>query len=448
MKQSIKLTQGQPWKCLIRFAMPVLLGMMLQQLYNTVDTIIVGNFAGEGALSAVGASMSPIILFVAVAIGMSAGNGVVVAQHYGAGNEENVKKAAGTGMILMFIMGIVNTIFAFATCNIILKYWLKIPEHLLKASSSYFLWYSAGLIFSYGYNIISGILRALGDSKSTLYFLVIAAIINVFTDLLFVAVFKWGASGAAIATDISQAASFLAALIYMRKRYPVFRFKRKDFVYVKEMARKTVSVGFPIAFQMVMVSVGFSFLQRIVNSYGQAMIASFTVAQRFETYMGMVPYSFQMTLATFTGQNIGAGLEDRVKTGTRQTLVITFIISSILSVLCYFFADELISFFGISGEAAAYCMEHLRVTCFLILISILYSPVFGLFQGTGHSIVSTIIAIIILFVRVLTAYTLNGLEIFGYRIIWWNQAFGFACGLIITWAYYFSGKWRLNRVLK
>ena len=291
---------------IIKFAFPVLMGLLLQQLYNTVDTIVVGNFTGEAALSAVGTTASFVFLMLAVATGFSAGNGVIVAQFFGAKNEKAVRENAATGILFLLVLGIIIGILGAFIARPALKYLISVPESFLDLAVEYFVVYSLGLVFQYGYNIFSAILRAVGDSAATLYFLLIAAVLNIILDVVFVANFGWGVIGAAVATDISQAVSFVAAYIYMRKRYEIFRFNLNEYVWNNEHIKNTVRIGLPISLQLIVVSVGFTLIQRVVNGFGQAMTASFTVGQRVEMYLNLPGHTFQTTLATYTGQNIGA----------------------------------------------------------------------------------------------------------------------------------------------
>lgn len=445
--QGKSMTAGTPWKLILAFMLPVLIGSLLQQLYNTVDTIIVGKFVGEDPLSAVGTTGSFSFLFLALAMGFSNGCGVVVAQHYGAKNEDEVRKNASTGIILILSLGVISTIVSLLLCRVAFRAWIVVPEDLLEMSVTYFMIYAGGLIFQYGYNIISSILRAIGDSKATLYFLLIASVINILLDLLFVAVFQWGVGGAAFATDIAQGISFVIALVYMNKKYPVFRYKLKELTFDWTRAKVTMTVGFPMALQLVVVSLGFTFIQRAVNSYGKPMMASFTVAQRMETYMNMPAMSFQTALATYTGQNIGAGKIDRVKHGMKQTIVMSVLFTVVISAVVALFAEPISGLFGISGQAIVYCISHLRATAVCMLIIALYFPLFGLFQGAGHGEASMFVAIGALAIRVLVTYTLCNVPFFGHTIIWWNQLFGFAMGCTIAWTYYFSGLWKKSKTI-
>ncbi len=445
--QGRSMTEGAPWKHILRFALPVLAGSLLQQLYNTVDAIIVGNFSGEDALSAVGTTGSFTFLFLAVAMGFSAGNGVIVAQHYGAKNTKLVRENASTGIIMIMGMGIISMLVGIFIARPAYTYLVGVPEDFLELTLIYFRIYAVGLVFQFGYNIFSSILRAVGDSAATLYFLLIASILNIGLDLLFVAGLSWGVAGAAIATDISQIACFVAAYLYMTRKYPVFRFKPSEYKWVADHAKKTVKIGFPIALQLIVVSFGLTFIQRAVNGFGQAMTASFTVGQRIEMYLNLPCNAFQTTLATYTGQNIGAGKVKRVRTGVRQTVIISLLMTVCISGAVWIFSGQIITLFALSDKAAAYCMAHLRTVAFINIILAAYVPLFGAFQGSNHSGVPTVVATGALGTRVLVTYLFRNSPIFGHTIIWWNGLFGFGVGCLITWSYYLSGRWQDNSMI-
>lgn len=441
------MVEGTPWKHILRFALPVLAGSLLQQLYNTVDTIIVGNVNGEDALSAVGTTTSFTFMFLALAMGFSAGNGVIVSQHYGAENEKQVKRSASTGILLLLGMGVISTVLALVLSGPAYTYLIDVPKEILDQTLVYFRVYAIGLVFQFGYNIFSSILRAVGDSAATLYFLLISSVLNILLDLLFVAVFKWGVMGAALATDIAQAGSFVAAYIYMIKKYPMFHFGIREFIWDTVLAKKTLIVGLPIALQMAIASLGFTFIQRAVNGFGKAMTASFTVGQRIEMYLNLPCNAFQTTLATYAGQNIGAGKMENVKRGVRQTLVISLIMTVVISALVWIFAEAIIGLFGIGSEAMTYCREHLRTIAFINLILGMYIPLFGVFQASNHGSACMVVATAALGVRVLVTYLFRYSEFFGNTIIWWNGLFGFGMGFLISWIYYLSGRWQKNSAI-
>ena len=436
------MTEGAPWKHILTFAMPVLAGSLLQQLYNTADAIIVGNFSGEDALSAVGTTGSLSVMFIALAMGFSAGNGVVVAQHYGAGNTKLVRENAATGILMLMGMGLISVFAGILIARPAYTHLMAVPGDFLEITITYFKIYSLGLVFQFGYNIFSSILRAVGDSAATLYFLLVASVLNIALDLLFVAYFHWGAAGAAIATVIAQVACFFAAYFYMTKKYPIFKFRLREYEWHKEHAKKTVSVGFPIALQLVIVSFGFTFIQRAVNGFGQAMTASFTVGQRIEMYLNLPCNAFQTTLATYTGQNIGAGKMKRIKPAVWQTLLISLAMTVCVSGAVWYSSGKIITLFALSAEAAVYCTAHLRTVAFINIILAAYIPLFGVFQGANHSGVPTVVATGALGMRVLVTYLFRHSAFFGHTIIWWNGLFGFGVGFLITWTYYLSKKWQ------
>ena len=287
---------GTPWKKVLSFSIPVFIGLLLQQLYNTVDTIVVGNFASEEALAAVGTTASMITLFLAAAVGFSTGAGVITAQYFGAGEKERMKETSAVAVTFLLVMGIVVTVLGLLSGRAILSGFLDVPEDFLDIAVRYFNIYCLGLVFQFGYNVVAALLRSVGDSKASMYFLLIAAVVNIVLDLVFVAGLHWGASGAAAATGISQAFSCIASFAYMNRKYPVFRFGIHDFKWNGKDIRMILRMGFPIVLQQMLVGVGIMAIQRAVNSYGQSMTASFTVGSRIEMYVQMPLNSFNMAL--------------------------------------------------------------------------------------------------------------------------------------------------------
>ena len=436
------MTEGTPWRLILRFVLPVLAGALLQELYHTVDAIVVGNFSGEAALSAVGTTGSLTFMFLAVAIGLSAGNGVIVAQFFGAKDQKEVRNNAAAGILFLMILGVAAAILGFLVARPAFVYVVNVQESYLDLTLQYFRIYAVGLVFQFGYNIFSSVLRAVGDSAATLYFLLITSILNILLDLAFVAWFRWGVAGAAAATVISQMVSFLAAYFYMIRKYPVFRFTFRDYRWNGETIAVTIRVGFPITLQMVIASMGMTLIQRAVNGFGQSMTASFTVGQRIEMYLNLPCTSFQTALATYTGQNIGARKPERVRIGVRQTMLITLLLAVAISGAVWVLADKIIILFGLSDLAAEYCLQHLRAVAIFNIILNGYFPLFGVFQGANHSGVPAVVATGALSTRVMVTYLFRKGLLFGYRIIWWNGLFGFGVGFLIAWSYYLSGRWR------
>lgn len=436
------MTEGAPWKGILSFMMPVLLGLLLQQLYNTVDTIIVGNFAGESPLAAVGACGVLTMAFLALANGFSAGACILIAQLFGAGRKEDMRRQASSSLVVMIAMGIAASVAGIVISRFALKYILATPDSLLPMADTYFKIYAAGLIFQFGYNIVSAILRGIGDSKATLYFLLVASVINVVLDIVFVYSLNMGVAGAAIATDIAQALSCIVGFAYMMRKYPIFRWRIRDLTFETDLAKRSLKTGFPMALQQFIVSFGFVFIQRAVNSYGEAMTASFSVAQKIETYMTLPASALMTTQGTFTGQNIGAGKLDRVKAGAKHTVLISEIITAGILIVVYVFATPIVLAFGLGPEAVGYCTDHVRFVAISLPVFAAYFPLLGLFQGANNALFSTLVATGALTVRVAVTYLLQGIPGVGYHMIWWNTLFGWGFGFILAWTHFLRGKWQ------
>ena len=273
------------------------------------------------------------------------------------------------------------------------------------------------VFFQYLYNALAAILRSVGDSAATFYFILAASILNVLLDLLFVAVFQWGVAGAAWATTLMQALSAAAAWIYMHKKYKIFQFKVRELVWNETVAKATAKIGLPIALQLVFVALGLTFIQRAVNGFGQAMTAAFAVSQRIEMYLHLPCNALQTTLATFTGQNVGARRMDRVKQGTYQGVAISIIFTMLLSVPVWYLAEQLPEIFALSNTAANYCESYLKAIAWEVVILSSYVPLFGFFQGTKHSLIPTVVALCALALRVAVTYIFKDSPIFGHTII-------------------------------
>ena len=355
------LTRGTPWKLIVQFALPIMAGNLLQQLYNTADTIIVGNFNGQQALSAVGACASLTVLFTALAIGFSIGAGVLISQYFGASREQELRQYAATAIVLMLAMGLLMSLIGVCSARFLLARALGTPEALLPLTLLYFRIYAAGLVFQFGYNIAAALLRALGDSKATLYFLLVSSVLNVVLDLVFVAGLGMGVAGAAIATVLSQIASCVIGFAYMHRRYALLRFSLRELRMDLKTAGRILQVGAPMAIQQSIVSCGFLFLQRLVNYYGESMIASYTVASRMENILMIPIIGIQNTMATFAGQNMGAQRPDRVSKGLGQGVLVSLGMTLILCLAQIAGIPLIIRAFQLDAGAAAICrLHHLR----------------------------------------------------------------------------------------
>ncbi|MDE5965626.1 MAG: MATE family efflux transporter, partial [Lachnospiraceae bacterium] len=406
--------------------------------------IIVGNFAGETPLAAVGACGVLTMAFLALANGFSAGACILIAQLFGADKKEDMRRQASSSLLIMLAMGVLATAVGIVISRFAIEHILATPDSLIPMADTYFKIYAAGLIFQFGYNIVAAILRGIGDSKATLYFLLVASVINVVLDIIFVYSLNMGVAGAAVATDIAQAISCVVGIIYMMKKYPMFRWKLNEFTFEWQLARQTLRAGFPMALQQFIVPFGFVFIQRAVNSYGEAMTASFSVAQKVETYMTLPASALMTTQGTYTGQNIGANRLDRVKTGAKHTALISEIITVCILTVVFIFAKPIVSAFGLGAEAISYCAAHVRFAALCLPLFASYFPLLGLFQGANNALFSTFVATGALTVRVVSTYLLQGIPGVGYHMIWWNTLFGWGLGCVIAWTHFLRGKWQKN----
>ena len=436
------LTRGTPWKLILQFALPIMLGNLLQQLYNTADTIIVGNFEGQQALSAVGACASLTILFTALALGFSIGAGVLISQYFGAGRTEELRRYAATAIVLMLAMGLVMSAIGLLSAKLLLRGFLGTPETLLPQAVLYFRIYAAGLVFQFGYNIAAALLRALGDSRATLYFLLVSSLLNVVLDLLFVAALGMGVAGAAIATVISQLASCVIGFWYMHRKYELLRFCARKLRLEPAAAGRILRVGLPMALQQSIVSCGFLFLQKLVNFYGESMIASYTVASRMENILMIPIIGIQSTMATYAGQNMGAKLPERVSRGLGQGVLVSLFMTLALCVCQIAGIPLIIGAFRLDVAAAEICRQHLFASAVAIPIFAVYFPANGMFQGVGEGFHATFYALMALGLRVVFAYSLHKTAAFGYTAIWWSQAMAWTLTLVVCYAHFFRGKWK------
>lgn len=440
------MTAGSEWRLILLFTLPIMAGNFLQQLYNTVDGIIVGNFVGEDALSAVGTCAPLTILFLALAIGLGVGGGIVISQYFGAKRYEDMSRNSSTILILMGGVGLFITVLALIFTPALLKYILNVPDQLLDLSVLYFRIYCAGLFFQFIYNSIAAMLRAVGDSKATLYFLLVASVLNIGLDLLLVAVIPLGVAGAAVATVISQVACAGVSYIYMIKRYPELKPGGSDKLFDRDVCRLTLRLGLPTAVQQSIISVGHIAMQRLVNGFGSTSIAAYTAAGRTELF-GIIPVlSFSTGLATFTGQNIGAGRQDRAKRGLVKTQIMSFSSCMVIIILLYFFAEPVMRLFSLEGESMSRGMEQIRFIAPWYTVFSVHVVIGGFLQGSGDVMAPSVATLSSLLVRIFIGYLMVYLGAATYNGAWIAVPYGFTLALLINVLRFFSGKWKTKAI--
>lgn len=442
------MTEGKVWKLILLFTLPIMAGNFLQQLYNTVDSIIVGNFAanGESALAAVGTCTPVTFLFIAIAMGMSSGASILVAQYFGARQLEDMRRAVSTSLILLTGIGLVFSIVGGIISRWVLLHLLNVQDYLLADATAYFSIYCFGLVFQFIYNIVSSILRALGDSKATLYFLLVSSLTNIVLDLLFVAVFHWDVPGVAIATVIAQALSAVVSVVYMFKKYPALRFARGEFRFHGDMGLLALKLGIPTTLQQCVISFGHIAIQRLVNTFD--ITAAYTAGMRTESFVLIPIFGFNVGLATFTGQNIGAQKPERVKQGLRDTMLMSGVSCAVLSVFTYLAAPLLLGLFNLSGENMAYGLEYLHFTAPAYLVFCLYITINGVLQGAGDVVFTAVNTLTSLLIRCVAAYLLAFLTPVGYAAAWVSLPVGWLYSLVLSGVRYRMGGWRNKSVVK
>ena len=442
------MTVGAEWKKILVFALPIMAGQFLQQLYNTVDGIVVGNFVSEAALGAVGACTTLAMLFLAFSNGFGNGCGVMIAQLFGAGRMEDVKRAVSTGLILLGAMGLAASVIGCQGANWMVLHILDLKdEQLSKLAVSYFSIYSLGLVFTFLYNCVASILRALGDSKATLYFLCVSAVMNLVLDIWFVAGFDRGVAGAALATVIAQVVCVIVCFVYMFVKYPFLRFGKGEFRFDPALGKLCIELGVPMSLQMAIVSCGNVLMQRLVNHFGQTTMAAFTCGLRIENYCMVPAMGFNNAMSMFTGQNIGAGKLDRIERGwkaaVKMSFAITFVIATILFVGAYPFS----ALFGVDGEAQLQAVDYIRFVSYMMLIFTVYLTTNGVVQGCGDALYASICSFSTLGVRVALSYTLVFFFDFDYHVLWRCIPVGWVFALILALHYFLKGKWRHKSVI-
>ncbi|MEI6093022.1 MAG: MATE family efflux transporter [bacterium] len=440
------LTKGNEASQIFYFTLPMLIGNIFQQFYNLTDSIIVGQALGKQALAAVGASFPIIFLLVALIIGLTMGNSVLISQYYGAKNMRKVKKAIDTGYIVLIVSSVVITIVGLLFSETILRL-LSTPEEIIPQAKIFLNITFAGIIFLFGYNAISAVLRGLGDSKTPLYFLMISTVLNVVLVLLFVMVFHWGIAGSAYATIISQGLSFIFGIAYLNKTHKVFRLNLRKMEFDKEIFIKSMQIGLPSGVQQMLVAGGMMALNKIVNPFGTDAIAAYTAAGRLDSFAVIPAMSLSVGISSFVGQNLGAGKPERVRRGYYAALLMGAVVSVATTIAVLLFGKPMISLFNTDINVVRIGTSYLMIVgSFYVLFSTMYITT-GVLRGAGDTFVPMFFTLCSLWIiRVPLAIVLS--KHYGTNGIWWSLPVAWASGLIMSQIYYSMGRWKTKVVIK
>ena len=379
------ITEGVIWKQLLFFFFPILIGTFFQQLYNTVDTIIVGQYVGTQALAAVGTTGTLINLLVGFFVGISSGATVIISQFFGGGDWKNLSKAVHTSIALALAGGLVVKALGLLTSRPSLSL-LGVPEEILDDALLYLNIYYGGILFCLVYNVGTGVLRAIGDSRMPLYVLIVCCLVNIVLDLLFVVSFHWGVLGVALATVLSQAVSAVLVMLRLMCTNESYRVELKHIGFDRGILRNVIRIGLPAGLQSVMYSLSNLIIQAGINSFGTTVIASWAAIGKVDGFIWMVMGAFGISITTFVGQNFGAGHYDRVKRSVKVCLGMTLGTILALSAVILLFSRPLLGFF--TGDAAvvetgAAFLQILGPSYFLFVFIEILS---GAIRGAGEAL--------------------------------------------------------------
>ena len=439
------ITEGVIWKQLLIFFFPIMLGSFFQQMYNTADTVIVGRFAGTSALAAVGSTSSFVNLLFGFFVGMASGATVILAQYCGARSNKGIHDAVHTGIALAIAGGAAITVLGITLAPMMMRL-INVPESIFDDALAYLRIFMSGMVFSVVYNIGAGILRALGDSRRPLYFLIIGCFVNIFLDLLFVAVLKLGVVGAAVATVLSQAISAGMVVICIMRRPDAGRLILKDIKIEKAILGDILKIGIPAGLQSVMYAVSNLIIQSAVNDYGEATVAAWTAMGRMDGIIWLVMGAFGTAITTFVGQNFGAQRYDRMRRSCRVCMGMAVGSIGILSLLICIFGRQLLSLFVTDGEVLDIGQQIIWAISPFYLTYVTVEILSGTIRGTGDSVKPVIIiAICTCLLRVIYVPLCKhfGLPIrfvaYSYAVTWTITS----CVFIV---YYLRGNWLRRRI--
>ena len=442
-RENVNLTEGVIWKSLLTFTLPLLLSALLQQLYNTVDLLIVGRFAGKIDMAAIGASGAITVLVVALFMGLSTGASVLVAQHYGAKDRAALSKVVHTNFAIALYGGLVLTIFTVIFTPQFLA-WIDTPPEVMGPAVRYMRILFAGLIPVMVYNMGSAVLRSVGDSVRPFNFLAIAAGLNIVLDLIFVGAFKMGAVGAGIATVLAQSVSGILVLLSLLKTTDIYRLRMKRIRFHKETLNHIVAIGLPAAVSGGLISLSNVIIQAQINVFGAQAIAGVAAASRVDGFVFTSLEAFALAITTFVGQNIGAKKPKRLKSGIITALVMTLLFVASVSSILVIFRTPLMKIFTSEKDVIFYGTKMIVILAPFYVIFSVTEVLSGAIRGSGTAVPIMIITLIGMFI-IRLGWVFIAMPMYKtIDIICWSYPISWVFTCIMTLIYYFKGKWRKN----
>lgn len=442
-EKTLNMTEGSPIRLLIMFSIPMLIGNIFQQFYNIVDSIIVGRLVGAQALAAIGATGSVSFLFFAICNGIGSGGGVITSQSFGSGDTSQVKSCiANTGYIMIIFPIIVGTI-AFVGAGALLRL-LQTPEDIMKDALIYLQIMCVGLLFVSVYNYVSSMLRALGDSKTPLYFLIFSCILNTILDILFVGYLKMNVFGAGIATVISQFVSGALCLWYAIAFNPYFKLTKEDMRINPDVIKKTVKLGVPFSLQFSLIAISCMALQRVVNAFGAVAVAAFTATSRIEQVIHQPYQTMSAALSTYTGQNYGARKNDRLVQGYRKSMWMMAIFTVAMIPIIQLFGEQITAIFVKEADVIEMGAKAMRITSwFYIFLGVIYI-VRGFLNGIGDALFALINGLVEVVGRFFVPVLLTQIAFIGLWGIWWSVGIVWFLSGFTAWLRYLQMKKRME----
>lgn len=442
-KGNTDLTEGKVWKVIVRFAVPLLVGNLLQQFYNITDSIIVGQFLGKEALAAVSASFFIYYFIISLVIGVGSGTTVVISQLFGAKQYQKVQLAFSSFFIFMLVGGIILSIAGIIFAEPVFRL-TNTPEEVIPQAVAYFRIYIGGTFLFVTFNSIISILRGVGESVRPMLFILITTVLNIAFDLLFILVFKWGIEGAARATVVSQGIGMCIALAYVNNTHPLLSIKKQDMLFDWKLFKESLKIGLPTSVQQCAIALGLIALLGIVNSFGTNTLTTYGAAGKIDTIITQAVLTLSGALAAFCGQNIGAGRLDRVKKGVQFTMYTNIALGLLTFAAVYLFGNEMMRIFTKDIDVVAIGKEYLLIIGGFFIVHGALNVYNGALRGAGDTLFPMITSLVCLWlIRIPLAYYLSSW--LGRNGIWWAIGISITIGLIVTFVYYKIGFWKRRR---
>lgn len=445
--ETTSMTEGSPVKLILAFSAPLLLGNIFQQLYNLVDSTVVGRFVGANALAAVGAPGTIMALTLCLCFGLTNGAGIIIAQCFGAKNYNQLKATIGALICIISITALVLMIIGIAGAPFFLRL-VSTPDEIINDAVLYMRIVMIGTPFSMAYNGASAILRNMGDSKTPLLMLMLSSFLNIVLDLIFVLAFGMAVMGVGIATVVSQAVSAAACIIYMRRYKNELHLDGLKIRFNRRCSKQIFKTGVPTALQSCMISLGTLSVQRLINSFGTQAVAAYTASTKIDSVAIMVVVTMGMSLAVYSGQNIGAGKIDRIKSGLYKTLALVLTYCVIMAVVMIFFGNNLLRIFldaSEAGEAVSIGTQYLRIIGIAYFMAGIMRCYLNVVHGTGDVNISMLTGLAELAFRIIASYVL--VKPLGLTGLWIAIPISWGCGSLIPVIRYYSGKWKYKSLV-